>query len=117
MWAKVFSANPRINAVTNSHDDDGDSSAYSSNRSVDLGIEVHAEEFVKPDSEKLVLNAVDVSALAIAAAITYATNVGLGSGFGTCIIAVVLASAAYFSLMLCLAELASGLPFAGLFAL
>lgn len=43
----------------------------------------------------------------------YAWNVGLAAGFGSYIIARVFMSGAFIALACCIAELSSGLPFAG----
>ena len=59
----------------------------------------------------------DIFALGMCAAIgglVGTWNYGFSSGFGSLIVAMTLVSFAYFSLLLCLSELASGLPFAGL---
>lgn len=43
----------------------------------------------------------------------FAWNIGLTSGFGSYLIATVLISSGYLTLCLCLAEMASAMPFAG----
>lgn len=62
------------------------------------------------------LSSIDMWALGVCIAVSgtyYAWNVGFEAGFGSYVIARVLVSSAYVSLILSISELSSGLPFAG----
>ena len=65
---------------------------------------------------QLNLTGVDMWAMGVTitvAGIFFAWNAGLEAGFGSYIIARFLITSAYISLVLCISELSSGLPFAG----
>lgn len=68
------------------------------------------------EAELLALTSFDMWALGISIVIGgqyFAWNAGLKAGFGSLFIATVLVATAYASLVLCIAELSSALPFAG----
>ena len=80
----------------------------------DLGsVEVAAERVVHTTRK---ITAFDVCALGICATIgrlMQRWNYGFENGFGNFAVGLAIVSLAYYCLVLCLAELSSGLPFAG----
>lgn len=86
--------------------------------STDEVIEIKGDQFEdkKAEAESLQLSSVDMWALGLTTAIAghyFSWNAGLGAGFGSYLIAMVVISTAYLCLILCISELSSALPFAG----
>jgi amino acid permease len=74
------------------------------------------EEIAAKEAERLGLTSFDMWALGISIVIGgqyFAWNEGLHAGFGSLLIATFLTATGYLSLVLCIAELSSALPFAG----
>lgn len=88
-----------------------------SDSSVDRPIVIQGDQFANTEVTKLLnLKGTDLWALGLTTAIGghyFAWNAGLTAGFGSFLIALFLVSTAYFTVVLCIAELSSALPFAG----
>lgn len=80
-------------------------------------IDLKGDQFSnKEEAQLLNLQSYDLIALGLTTAIGghyFAWNAGLSAGFGSFLIALFLVSTAYYSVVLCIAELSSALPFAG----
>lgn len=87
--------------------------------SSDEAIDLKGDQFAnKEEAQLLNLQSYDLIALGLTTAIGghyFAWNAGLSAGFGSFLIALFLVSTAYYSVVLCIAELSSALPFAGKF--
>lgn len=81
---------------------------------IEIKAELSAEHSFRVES--LALNSADLWALGITIVIGgqyFAWNEALTAGFGSTLVATLLIATAYGSLMLCISELSSALPFAG----
>lgn len=81
---------------------------------IEIKTELSNENIIRV--EKLALNSADLWALGITIVIGgqyFAWNDALQAGFGSTLVATMLIATAYVSLMLCISELSSALPFAG----
>ena len=81
-------------------------------------IEIKGDQFSNKSDEvtSLSLTSLDMIALGLTTAIGghyFAWNAGLSIGFGGFLISLFLIASAYYTLILCIAELSSALPFAG----
>jgi len=89
--------------------------------STEEAIDLKGDQFTnKEETQSLNLQSYDLIALGLTTAIGghyFAWNAGLSAGFGSFLIALFLVSTAYYSVVLCIAELSSALPFAGKIAL
>jgi amino acid transporter len=78
------------------------------------------QQGITREKNRLNLSTVDLFALGLSIVLSgqyNSWNYGLVGGFGNFIIAAVVVTTAYVCLVLCIAELSSALPFAGIFAL
>ena len=97
---------------------DEPASHNSDSTSADLAIEIKGDQFTNQEATQKLLNlkGTDLWALGLTTAIGghyFAWNAGLAAGFGSFLIALFLVFSAYFTVVLCIAELSSALPFAG----
>lgn len=81
-------------------------------------VEIVGDQFHEKEEEISILNLTsrDMWALGLTTAIGghyFAWNAGLSVGFGYFVVVLLLISTAYLSLVLCMAELSSAIPFAG----
>jgi len=81
-------------------------------------IEIKGDQFSNKSDEVTSLNltSIDMIALGLTTAIGghyFAWNTGLSIGFGGFLISLFLIASAFYTLVLCIAELSSALPFAG----
>jgi len=91
--------------------------SHHSDSSSDQAIEIKGDQFTNQEATQLLnLKGTDLWALGLTTAIGghyFAWNAGLSAGFGSFLIALFLIFTAYSTVVLCIAELSSALPFAG----
>lgn len=109
---------PWFGRKTRSVESLSDEPSVHSDSSSDEVIDIKGDQFANKADELSTLNltSIDMVALGLTTAIGghyFAWNAGLSIGFGGFLIALFLISSAYYSLVLCIAELSSALPFAG----
>jgi len=106
----------RTRSVETLSDDRGSSHSDSTEEVLDIQGDQFNEN--KEEVSNLNLSSYDMWALGLTTAIGghyFAWNAGLTVGFGSFVIALFLIATGYVSLVLCIAELSSALPFAGMF--
>lgn len=106
-----------FNAKTAPKIQDEPISHNSDSSSAEQPIEIKGDQFTNQEATQLLnLKSTDLWALGLTTAIGghyFAWNAGLTAGFGSFLIALFLIFTAYFTVVLCIAELSSALPFAG----
>ena len=97
---------------------DNDDQTYSSHNSDSTEeIDIIGDQFESMSDVRLRLSSWDLCALGLTTAIGghfYIWSISLVAGFGSLLIATFLIASAYGCLILCMAELSSALPFAGM---